>query len=48
MIFRYDNAAHKPTLPFPNHKHLPDGTTIESAAPEFSVLIDEAMERFVP
>lgn len=48
LIFRYDNAAHKPALPFPCHKHLRDDTAIESAAPEFSALIDEAMERFVP
>lgn len=48
LIFRYDDAAHKPALPFPCHKHLSDGTSIESDAPEFSVLIDECMERFVP
>ena len=47
LIFRYDNAAHKPALPFPCHKHLSDGMTIESAAPDFAVLIDEAMERFI-
>lgn len=47
LIFRYDNATHKPTLTFPCHKHLPDGTAIESAPPEFSALIDEVMERFV-
>ncbi len=23
LIFRYDNAAHKPALPFREHKHLP-------------------------
>lgn len=48
LIFRYDNAAHKPALPFPYHKHRSDGMIIESAAPDFSVLIDEAMERFIP
>lgn len=48
LIFRYDNAAHKPALPFSCHKHLSDGTAIESAPPEFSALIDESMERFVP
>lgn len=48
LIFRYDNAAHKSPLPFPCHKHFPNDTTIESSAPEFSALIDEAMERFVP
>jgi hypothetical protein len=47
LIFRYDNAAHKPALPFPCHKHLSDDTSIESASPDFSMLIDECMERFV-
>ena len=48
LIFRYDNAAHKPALPFSCHKHLPNGMTIESEAPEFTTLIDETMERLVP
>ena len=49
LIFRYDNAAHKPPLPFPHHKHLPaDGKTVESEIPELAEVIDEAMERFVP
>lgn len=48
LIFRYDNAAHKPPLSFSCHKHLPDSTIIESSAPEFSSLIDEVLERFVP
>lgn len=48
LIFRYDNAAHKPPLSFPCHKHLPDSSIIESSAPEFSSLIDEVLERFVP
>lgn len=25
LIFRYDNAAHKPALAQPHHKHLPEG-----------------------
>lgn len=47
LIFRYDNATHKPALPFSCHKHLPDCAFVESSAPEFSMLIDECMERFV-
>jgi hypothetical protein len=47
LIFRYDNAAHKPALTYSCHKHLPDNLTIESAAPDFSELIDEIMERFI-
>ena len=30
LIFRYDNAAHKPALPFPCHKHLPDQEPVAS------------------
>ena len=47
LIFRYDNAAHKPALTYLCHKHLPGGPTIESAAPEFSSLIEEALDRFL-
>lgn len=25
LVFRYDNAAHRPTLPYPDHKHTPIG-----------------------
>lgn len=48
LVFRYDNAAHKPALPYACHKHLPDGTATEAAAPEFASLMEEAMERFLP
>ncbi len=43
LIFRYDNAAHKPTLGYANHKHSSDD--IEMAdPPEISALIDEIIE----
>ena len=48
LVFRYDNAAHKPALPYPSHKHLSDGSTIESAPPEFATLVEEVMELFLP
>lgn len=48
LIFRYDNAAHKPALPYTCHKHLPDGTFVESPAPEFDILMEETLERFLP
>jgi hypothetical protein len=39
LIFRYDNAAHRPALPAPEHKHTPSG--IEGApAPTLAVVID--------
>lgn len=43
LIFRYDNAAHKPALPFREHKHLPQ-QILPSRAP---VLIDVLTEIFV-
>jgi len=49
IIDRYArNAVHKPALLYSCHKHLPDGLIIESSVPEFEMLMDEALERFVP
>jgi Family of unknown function (DUF6516) len=47
MLFRYDNAAHKPTLPYACHKHLPNGEIIEASVPDLSSVLDEVMERYV-
>ncbi len=30
LIFRYDNADHKPSLGFKRHKHLPDGEIVHA------------------
>jgi len=43
LIFRYDNARHRPALGFINHKHLGDGTVIESAEPDIADVIDEVI-----
>ena len=43
MIFRYDNARHKPNLGFIDHKHLNDGTVVECAMPDISVVVDEVI-----
>jgi hypothetical protein len=43
LIFRYDNAAHKPALPFHEHKHLPH-QILPAPAP---ALIDVLTEIFV-
>jgi len=42
LIFRYDNAAHKPSLPNPEHKHLP-GQTKESKLPTLSDILNEIL-----
>jgi len=46
LIFRYDNAAHKPALEFKEHKHLENDTIIYASVPEPENLIDEILELF--
>ena len=43
LIFRYDNAAHKPPLGVKEHKHLPDGKIIPSPPPVIHNLLEEAI-----
>ena len=43
LIFRYDNALHRPALGFINHKHESDGTVAESAEPDIADVIDEVI-----
>lgn len=40
LIFRYDNAAHRPVLAQPEHKHTPDGITLHHA-PALQDVLDE-------
>ncbi len=40
LIFRYDNAAHKPRLPFVDHKHL-HNQIIASPAPQLDEVLAE-------
>ncbi|MBF0200663.1 MAG: hypothetical protein HQK66_05015 [Desulfamplus sp.] len=42
LIFRYDNAAHKPKLNFVNHKHSSSGIEMANP-PEMSELVDEVI-----
>lgn len=44
LIFRYDNAVHRPALRFKEHKHTKDGVIIEVALPDISDIIDEVVE----
>jgi hypothetical protein len=41
VIFRYDNAAHKPFLEFAGHKHTADGCIIQALPPDMSDLLEE-------
>lgn len=42
LIFRYDNAAHKPLLPQPDHKHTAAGIEL-CAAPDLTQVLDEIL-----
>ena len=44
LIFRYDNARHRPDLGLINHKHLNDGSIVECAMPDISEVVDEVIE----
>ena len=43
LIFRYDNAVHRPVLGFNEHKHSSDGTIYEAALPDLVDFIDEVI-----
>lgn len=47
LIFRYDNAVHKPKLAFAEHKHLIDGSIVEAEVPEFSGILREIIDSSV-
>ena len=47
LIFRYDNAAHKPRLAFEEHKHLHDGAIVEAIAPDFFAILEEIINTFL-
>ncbi len=43
LIFRYDNARHRPDLGFYDHKHLNDNSIVQSSAPNISDVVDEVI-----
>ena len=43
LIFRYDNAAHKPALGFKEHKHTSSKDIIKAELPEIVDLVDEVI-----
>jgi Family of unknown function (DUF6516) len=47
LIFRYDNARHKPALPFTDHKHLEGKEAVETSAPQLGDVLAEIMECLV-
>jgi hypothetical protein len=43
LIFRYDNAAHKPALSQDEHKHTSQGVEL-SSAPTLRQVLDEILD----
>lgn len=43
LVFRYDNAAHKPSLGFEQHKHMGKGKIFEAPSPDIRELLDEVI-----
>lgn len=48
VVFRYDNAAHKPALPYACHKHTATGKVKEADPPDLEDILNEIIERFIP
>ncbi|RIK44688.1 MAG: hypothetical protein DCC55_01605 [Chloroflexi bacterium] len=44
LLFRYDNARHRPALPQREHKHTPEGIEV-GISPTLAQVIDEIMQR---
>lgn len=42
LVFRYDNASHRPSLPQAEHKHTPAGVEVRSA-PTLAQVVDEVI-----
>ena len=47
LIFRYDNAVHRPPLPQAEHKHTPEDVKV-SPAPTLAQVVDEIMREMQP
>ena len=43
LIFRYDNAVHRPALGFKEHKHTKEGVVIDTSLPDVSDIMDEVV-----
>jgi Family of unknown function (DUF6516) len=44
LLFRYDNAPHKPPLGFVEHKHCANGSIIQTDVPNIVLVIDEIVD----
>jgi hypothetical protein len=46
LIFRYDNALHKPTLPYRDHKHHADHHITPTIAPTLDEVVEECAKMY--
>jgi hypothetical protein len=46
LVFRYDNAVHKPILNFKNHKHF-KGVIYQSDIPDLRNVLEEIISNFI-
>ena len=46
LIFRYDNAAHKPSLEFTEHKHIGEKVS-QSDVPELKCVLEEIIKEII-
>jgi len=44
LIFRYDNARHRPKLAFESHKHTAEEKITEASIPALTDILDEVMD----
>ena len=44
LVFRYDNAEHKPPVESSGHKHMPDGKVISAEPPALKEILAEIMD----
>ena len=47
LVFRYDNVAHRPSLPQAEHKHTPAGVEVQTA-PTLAQVVDEVIRGMQP
>ena len=47
LLFRYDNAAHKPKPQLSSHKHLASGEVLAAEPPELETVLCEILESFL-
>jgi hypothetical protein len=45
LLIRYDNAPHKPALPFQHHKHIGHTEVVQVSEPTLADVLNEIVQR---